>query len=144
MDETAIASEFVTTAAPVMGEIVAAVRDNVVEATSDEVAAEAVRGVKAGGAAVWRRMLGRASEALPEGDRPLAAAGATVAENPDDADALHDLREQVRRLLATDQELQALVAEWASSGQEMPSRRSVHSRDISQSTIVTGDNNRIG
>lgn len=111
------------------------------------IAAEAIKRVGTAGWALaqnlWARIYPQIAE-LPDAQGVLE----DLAQDPDDEDTRGALRRQLKKLLAEDSllatELATLIGEAQKSGDSIIALgdRSVAARKVSNSTIITGDNNK--
>lgn len=140
LDAFAVAGDWIAQAGPVFGELLETTGD----AAAEEAGQRAVGGAAAGGLALWKKLRGRAETTLPGGAGRLDMAVAAAAADPEDQSAFDALHESVGRILSLDEDLLQQVAEWSAAVGDYAGPRAVQTRDVSNSAIITGDNNRIG
>ncbi len=139
-----VAGEFLHQAAPMLGEFLADTAETAADAAAEEAGTLAVTSGVAGGMALWRRLRGRADTALPGGSKELELVAQSVVDSPNDQAALDQLHEQVGTVLSSDPELRESTAQWSGVAGDYAGPRAVQTRDVTGSTIITGDNNRLG
>ncbi len=138
------AGAFLEQAAPLLGDFVQDSASTAADAAAEEAGQMAVRGSAAGGLALWRRIRGQAEKALPGGAEELDVAARAAADAPDDEEATRRLQEQVSAVLASAPTLVEEAAAWSGVAGDYAGPRAVQTRDVSNSTIITGDGNRVG
>jgi hypothetical protein len=139
-----VAGDFLQQAVPMLGEFLADTAGTAADAAAEEAGTLAVTSGAAGGKALWRRLRGRADTALPGGSKELELAAQSVLDSPDDQAALDQLHEQVGTVLASDPALLESAAQWSGVAGDYAGPRAVQTRDVTNSAIITGDNNRLG
>ena len=150
MEALVVAESVLQAAGPELGRLLSEAGSGLADAASARLAESVVAAGATGFVVLWRRVLGRAQTS--DGDGPaLSQAAQAVVAAPGDPAARAALAREVAIALREDPILLADAAAWAGTdgdvggaAGDVAGPRAVQARDVVNSTIVTGDGNRIG